>query len=223
MLGEVSHGLCRNANHSPLLKDTIALGSHGRKDKEVRFKDMEIEHSAVLSLFLALIATGELVWPSNGTFGFALTYCALGRFMHKYNAERPLKLLRSCIAYDLALQRMPPFYVLMIAANEDNVELSIAAFKQRYKVSLSEGEDPSMTPSLLSLTPEPYIGDGCWPLQVLQSLPAEYLWACWKAWSVAWASLYAKETGSHRTPSDIASEYEKAIKTVRPLPTVPRY
>lgn len=199
----------------------------------LRLTDMEIESSNVLSNFLSLVTSGALKWPHNGTYTNAEAFYNLISFLRKYDGERPLKTLREKIVNQLLLENMPPFYVLMSAVAMDDVELSILAFQESYPVKVKSGEKPFISAELLSLSPGSTLEDSTWPSQVLHRFPVDYLWACTKAWTAKWGSNYYSHkrslsdhwTSFSQLPStssageiSIASEYKKAIRTVRPSP-----
>lgn len=191
--------------------------------------DTEIESSKVLGHFLSLVTHGESPWPTTGTFNTAETFSDLITFLRKYDAERPLKIVRALVVNDLLLRRIPPFYVLMLAVAMDDVELSILAFKHAYAATVQAGEETFISAALLSLSPGSALEECTWPSQVLHRFPLDILWACTRAWTARWGSEYvysisstSESNGFHRQPIyshiSISSEYEKAIRAVRPLP-----
>lgn len=225
MQDKVSSRLSGDPDSSPVLKDMIERDTDGTR--EIRFTDSNIERRVALKGFLTLIS-GKLVGCTLHRYSFAdvENICDTAALLRKYGAEWGLKVLRAQLHSERLAFQMAPFFVLMIAVAMDDVDLSIRAFRTPRHHWLSwHPVDPFITTQLLSLSPTSQLSDAAWPREVLHRFPLDYLWACSRAWSVKWASQYALATLRDRGCSgdsepqcevDIADEYERAIREVRP-------
>lgn len=184
------------ADESPVLSDAIDVCSVAPAGApcpkpEIHFADLVIETSAVIAIFLELVAKGQFAMWTND-FASCHAMCHAIAFMRKYECEVPLSILRLWAVNELLLRKIAPLYVFMVAAAMDDVDLSIMVFENRYVPVLGQDsvtshgvpgiQDMKLLEAVLSLTPRGG-EDAVWPFGLWTRFPAEYLWAVSKAWS----------------------------------------
>lgn len=207
----------------------------GNFKREICFTDPLIETSDVLERFLHFMMKGELAkW--DDTFKECEALCRTVAFMRKYECEFILSFFKRYLRDRHKSKTFAPFYIFMLAAALDDVELSIAAFRRAngpatikwpaYKRDHGiPGVNDSTTPTdILNLRPDN--GDNIWPYDLWPHIPADYLWAANKAWSMKWAARVAddaadavRDAGQRRTGTPITRSPQFA-KRQRPLPIV---
>lgn len=131
--------------------------------------------------------------------------CRTIAFMRKYDCVLPLSFLKIYVREKLRAGGIWPFFVFMIAAAMDDIELSVLAFKVSersesihkvymiqlgHELALPGVTDEKMARALLALSLDQG-GDSSWPVELWQHFPADYLWAATTAWTRKWAEAAA--------------------------------
>lgn len=205
-LGQVCKSVCGRVNDSAILNDAVDASlvvpaGDARAEAELRFTDPDIENSEVLKIVLDLIMKGTMTLKSVN-YPKCRRMCCAAAFLRKYECEAGLSTMKLVATNQLLLGgSVVPFYIFMLAAATDNVELSILCFKHR---CLYEATDKAVAwhavpgvdqiefiQDLLGLTPTISLVDSLWPQALWAEIPFDYMWAANKAWGKA--LLFAHE------------------------------
>lgn len=191
--------------------------------REICFTDPVIDASDVLERFLHFMMKGEgATWDDK--FNDCEALCRTVSFMKKYEREFTLSFFKRYVRGKHQGKEMAPFHVFMLATAMDDVELSIAAFRNvnSFKPAYCRRTDiPGVTSghmaaALLNLTLA-YGGDSAWPFELSTYIPADYLWAANKAWGKKWAQTVAIDAAREQDAGQQSGGSSAAGGNLQPL------
>lgn len=235
---------CSEALDEAISASLAVPAGENPEEHGLRFTDSKIESSEVLSIVLELIVRGKMDFGAMN-YPSIVKRCRAAAFLRKYGCEAALETMKLIARHEaITNAETPPFYIFMLAAATDDVELSMGGFALGDPWPTTENvlnqhlipgiEHNALCSDLLGLWPTLNEGskDLMWTEALWDEIPLDYMWAASKAWGDAWLSLLevdhvenagqlAMQRGNDNLKHfdyeevDIVDAYEAAIKAIK--------